>query len=188
MPEPEPRKAAAPIEAAVRSHPIAAMTDTRPSPAFPDEDELRVTVSAIVRVRGGAPFPLQSWREVRRLALVLAVGLPAIMLAFHFLDPGAPAAYIVLPVLAGGLLPLMLPPTGRFEVATHGDARSLAGTLDETLAALGYAREGAGTDVVRYRARAQGRAGPVAVTIGERRLAITGPVAVLEGLHQHLAS
>jgi predicted MFS family arabinose efflux permease len=166
---------------------MAAMTEHTPSRALPGDEAQRVTVSAIVRLRGGARFPLQSWRQTRRLALVLPLGLAAIMLAFHFLDPQAPAAYIVLPVLAGGLLPLMLPPTGRFEVATH-DARALAGTLDETLAALGYVREGAAAGVIRYRVRAPGGARPVAVTIGERGLAITGPVAVLEGLHQHLAS
>jgi hypothetical protein len=146
----------------------------------------RITVSRVVRLRGGARFPLQSWRQARRLALVLAVGQPAIMLAFHFLDPGAAAPYIVLPVLAGGLLPLLMPPTGRFEVAAD-DPRALAGTLDETLAALGYEREESGADLIRYRVRAQGRGRPIAVAVGDRRLAITGPLAVLHGLQQHLA-
>jgi hypothetical protein len=146
----------------------------------------RITVSRVVRLRGATRFPLHSWRQTRRLALVLAVGLPAIMLAFHFLDPGAAAPYIVLPVLAGGLLPLLMPPTGRFEVATD-DARALAGTLDETLAALGYERAESAADVIRYRVRAQGRGRPIAVTIVDRRLAITGPFAVLQGLQQHLA-
>jgi hypothetical protein len=170
------------------------MTENRPNPALPNDApgaghaaSQRVTVSAIVRVRGGARFPLQSWRQARRLALVLAIGLPAIMLAFHFLDPGASAPYIVLPVLAGGLLPLAIPPSGSFEVITDGDARALAGTLDETLAALGYEREEAAAGVIRYRVRKQGRGRPIAVTVGERQLAITGPVAVLRGLQQHLA-
>jgi hypothetical protein len=35
--------------------------------------------------------------------------------------------------------------------------------------------------------RAPSRGRPIAVTLGERRLAISGPVAVLQGLHQHLA-
>lgn len=170
------------------------MTENRPGPALPDDapgagldEPQRVTVSAIVRVRGGARFPLQSWRQARRLALVLAIGLPAIMLAFHFLDPGASAPYIVLPVLAGGLLPLLIPPTGRFEVVTDGDARALAGTLDETLAALGYVRAEAAAGTIRYHVRNQGRGGPIAVAVGERKLAISGPVAVLQGLRQHLA-
>jgi hypothetical protein len=169
---------------------MATMTENTPSPALQDAvprgAPQRVTVSRVVRLRGAARFPLNSWRQARRLALVLAIGLPAIMLAFHFLDPEAAAPYIVLPVLAGALLPLLMPPTGRFEVATD-DAPALAGTLDETLAALGYTREETGPQLIRYRVREPGRGRPIAVTLGERRLAITGPLAVLQGLQQHLA-
>jgi hypothetical protein len=172
---------------------MATMTENTPDPSLPyavpgagDAAAQRLTVSRIVRLRGASAFPLNSWRQARRLALVLAVGLPAIMLAFHFLDPGAAAPYIVLPVLAGGLLPLLMPPTGRFEVVTD-DAHALAGTLDETLAALGYAREETGPHLIRYRERAPSRGRPIAVTLGERQLAISGPVGVLQGLRQHLA-
>jgi hypothetical protein len=174
---------------------MASMTHNTPGPALPDELDApgdaavapQVTVSHIVRLRGAERFPLASWRQLRRLALLLAIGLPAIMLAFHFLDPGASAPYIVLPVLAGGLLPLMLTPSGRFEVVTEGDALVLAGALEEPLAALGYERVDAPAGTIRYGARAQVRARPVSVTVGARKLAVTGPVAVLRCLRQQLA-
>jgi hypothetical protein len=169
---------------------MANMTENKP--LLPDELDgagaaRRVTVSNIVRLRGAERFPLPSWRQLRRLALLLAIGLPAIMLAFHFLDPAAPAPYIVLPVLAGGLLPLMQTPTGRFEAVTDGDAHELARAFDEPLAALGYERSDAPAGIIVYRARAQGRGRPVAVTVGTRQLAVTGPVAVLRCLQRQLA-
>jgi hypothetical protein len=108
------------------------------------------------------------------------------MLAFHLLDPGAPAPYIVLPVLAGGLLPLLFPPTGRFEIATGGDARTLA-ALDEALDALGYTRIDAGPGTVSYRVLETGRGRPIAVTVGTHKLDIAGPIAALRRLQQRLA-
>jgi hypothetical protein len=154
----------------------------RDCPQFP-----AVAVTQLVRLRGGARFPLQAWRQTGRLAVVLAVGLPAIMLAFHFLDPAAAPSYIVFPVLAGGLLPLLMPPPGRFEIATDGDAHACAAVLDDVLGALGYARQAVEPGVIRYRLRGSGRSRPIDVRVGEHRLAVVGPVVALRSLRQRLA-
>jgi hypothetical protein len=146
-----------------------------------------VAIAQPVRLRGAARFPLQAWRQTRRLALVLAIGLPAIMLAFHFLDSGAAPSYIVLPVLAGGLLPLLMPPRGRFEIATNGDAHTCAARLDDVLGALGYVREAIGPGVVRYRLRGPARGWPIEVRAGGKELAVVGPALALQSLRQRLA-
>jgi hypothetical protein len=146
-----------------------------------------LAVTRLVRLRGASRFPLHAWRQTGRLALVLALGLPAIMLAFHLLDPAAAPSYIVLPVLAGGLLPLLVPPAGRFEIATDGDPHSCAAALDDVLGALGYEREAIEPGVIRYRLRASRRARAVDVRVGQHRLAVIGPLAALQSLRQRLA-
>lgn len=91
-----------------------------------------VTFSDIERVPEQArrPSPLRSPQRVTLLVLTLALGLPALMFIFQQIDPGAPLAYIVVPVLAGGLLPMMSMMPGRFEVTTRFDACHLVVTLD----------------------------------------------------------
>ena len=59
-----------------------------------------VTLSAVVRNRAR--------RQLCRYLLTLSLGLPAIALLMHLLDPGAPLAFIVVPVVAGGVLPVLL--------------------------------------------------------------------------------
>jgi hypothetical protein len=73
--------------------------------------------------------PIRSWRQLARYGATLALGLPAIAMAIHLLDPTAPLAYIVGPVLAGGLLPAFALLPSRFEVNTRFQARHLVGTL-----------------------------------------------------------
>lgn len=53
-----------------------------------------------------AVVPICTRRQFARYATTLALGLPAIVLLAHLFDPAAPIGYIVLPVLAGGLLPI----------------------------------------------------------------------------------
>jgi len=70
----------------------------------------------------------------------MALGLPALVVAFHLIDPTAPLGYIVVPVLMGALLPTAartLP--GRLEVTTRFSACHLVGTLDAAMERLGYA-------------------------------------------------
>jgi hypothetical protein len=157
---------------------------------------LAYTVSEIVRSRGRSRFPIQSWRQLRRLALTLALGLPAIMLAFHFLDPAAPLAYIVAPVLAGGLLPLLMMPPGQFEVASRAaGTEALAGALEHAFAGMGFEKKPDHHGALRYGARKQGwlgwhalgwHNGEVELTLRGHAIDVSGPVAILHALRQHM--
>jgi hypothetical protein len=152
-----------------------------------------VTLSEVVHAHDRARllFPIQSWRQLGALALTLALGLPAIMFAAHLLAPATPLAYIVIPVLAGGLLPVLAALPGRFEVSTRFDAQHLVGTLDHTLGTLGYAQAGAQAGALRYRARKPGwfrsREQEIAVTLRDRRIEIVGPIATLRTLQGRMA-
>ena len=152
-----------------------------------------VTFSEIERARDQArhPSPLLSRRSVVTLGLTLALGLPALMFVFHLLDPTAPLAYIVLPVLLGGLLPTLQALPGRLEVATRFDARHLVGTLDDTLGKLGYVQAERTLDSVRYRARAarwpQWQNKEIVVAVRSHALEVTGPVAALRALRRQMA-
>ena len=101
-----------------------------------------VTLTAVVRNHARRQFlcPIRSWRQLGLYAITLALGLPVIAMLAHLFDPTAPLPYIVAPVLAGGLLPAFALLPGRFEVSTRFHAYHLVGTLDESLAALGYVK------------------------------------------------
>jgi hypothetical protein len=152
-----------------------------------------VTMSEVVRAHDRARllFPIQSWRQFGALAATLALGLPAIMFAVHLLDPAAPLAYIVIPVLLGGLLPVFAVLPGRFEVRTRFDAQHLVSTLDDTLGTLGYAPAATEAGALRYRARRGGwfssREREIAVTLRDRRIEIVGPIATLRTLQRRMA-
>jgi len=121
---------------------------------------------------------------------MLALGLPALMIAFHLLDPSAPLAYIVVPVLLGGLLPMVQVLPGRVQVRTRFDACHLVGTLDDALAKLGYVQAGRAPGTVRYRARSEGwpqwQNREIAVTVRDHVLEVTGPVAALRALRRQM--
>ncbi|MGZ5203030.1 MAG: hypothetical protein ACXWC4_24970 [Telluria sp.] len=147
-----------------------------------------VTFSDIERAPEQArrrPSSLGLPQPAARLVLTLALGLPALMVAFHQFDPGAPLAYIVLPILAGGLMPMAAQMmTGRFEVTTRFDACHLVVTLDEALGRLGYAPAERIPGAVRYRARGGKE---IAVTVREHALEVTGPVRALRALRTQMA-
>jgi hypothetical protein len=151
-----------------------------------------VTMSEIVRAHDRARllFPIQSWRQFAAFAATLALGLPAIMVGVHLLDPAAPLAYIVIPVLLGGLLPAFAVLPGRFEVRTRFDAQHMVGTLDHTLGTLGYAQADAEAGALRYRARKaswfSSGAQDIAVTLRDRQLEIVGPIATLRMLQRRM--
>jgi hypothetical protein len=151
-----------------------------------------VTFSDIEPVQGRSRH-LPNLRFVRRLAslaLLLALGLPALMIAFHLLDPTAPLAYIVVPVLLGGLLPVTQVLPGQFRVTTRFDACHMVGTLDEALARLGYVQAQRSPGTVRYRAR--GARWPswlnkeIEVTVKPHALEVTGPMPALKALRLHI--
>lgn len=144
-----------------------------------------VTFSDIERVPELArPAVLASKQRILLLGLTLALGLTAMMFAFHLFDPAAPLAYIVLPVLAGGLLPMAHMMPGRLEVMTRFEACHLVCTLDEAVGRLGYAPAERAPGAVRYRTRG-GR--EIAVTVRAHALEVTGPVPVLRALRRQMA-
>jgi hypothetical protein len=150
-----------------------------------------VTFSDIVRIpnQPRSPFTLHGKRGPGQLALTLGLGLAALALVIHLIDPAAPLVYIVVPVLAGGLLPLVGVVPGRLEVATRFDACNLVGTLDETLRQLGYKPAARGPGALRYRthaARWAGRGNDVGITVRDHTLEVTGPIAVLQALRDRM--
>jgi hypothetical protein len=153
-----------------------------------------VTFSEIERVRKGPHRPSLT-SQAQRLALLLlclVLGLPALVLVFHLIDPTAPLGYIVVPVLLGGLMPAVartLP--GRFEVTTRFSACHLVGTLDEAMERLGYTLKERGPGTVRYRMRAarwpKWQGADITVTVRDHMLEVTGPMRTLRALRGQLS-
>jgi hypothetical protein len=153
-----------------------------------------ISFSEVVYAHDVAPWLSRS-RPRRRLAsfaLLLAAGLAGLMALFHWLDPGAPLAFIVAPVLAGGLLPLFALMPARFEVTTRFQARHLLRTLEEGLDRLGYERAAAPGEMLRYRPRSARWMGwpvkTIEVTLREHVLCISGPAITLHALRKCLGA
>jgi hypothetical protein len=152
-----------------------------------------VTLSAVVRdhARRQLLCPIRTWRQLGQYATTLALGLPAIAVVAHLFDPAAPIACIVAPVLAGGLLPAFALLPGRFEVNTRFHAHYLVGTLDESLARLGYIKTVEDAASLRYRPRRrqwlQGAAAEIAVTLRANTADIAGPLGTLRALQGQLS-
>ena len=152
-----------------------------------------VTFSDIVRVpeQPRALSALRAGSGLAALMLTLALGAAALVVAFHLLDPTAPLGYIVLPVLAGALLPLAGALPGRLEVTTRFRACHLVGTLDDALGKLGYEPATRAPGSLRYRARTSPwpawRKREIAVTVHAHALELTGPVPALRALRQQMA-
>lgn len=150
-----------------------------------------VTFSDIEHVQGRprrSPI-LLSWRRLARLALLVALGLPAMTIVFHLLDPTAPLSYIVLPVLIAGLLPMTQVLHGRFSVTTRFDACHLALTLNDTLGRLGYEQIQSGPGALHYQVRGSWSGWlnrDIAVTVHAHMLDVTGPVPALRALRKHM--
>jgi hypothetical protein len=153
-----------------------------------------VTFSEVVYAHDAAPW-LGRMRPRRRLvsfALLMAAGLACLVLLFHALDPAAPLAFIVAPVLAGGLLPLCALMPARFEVTTRFEARHLLRTVEEGLDSLGYERAAQAGDAVCYRSRHAGwmrwPSKTVEVTLREHMLCIAGPASTLRAVRKTLGA
>lgn len=151
-----------------------------------------VTFSEIVRIHE-RPFFLGrrgTWRQLLPWVLTLALGLPLLMLAMHLIDPGTPLPYIVLPALAGGLMPVAMMGPGRFEMNTRFDANHMISALDEALVSLGYCRTAAAPDSISYfrpRPWLRGREGAIVVAVKPHALQVVGPVGSLRLLQQRIA-
>jgi hypothetical protein len=138
----------------------------------------------------GAPrrAGLRGLAPLAAYGLTLAIGMPLLVLVLRLLDPGAPLAYIVLPVLAGLALPLWAPPPGRFDVSTRFDARYLRATLDSAMGEMGYTQVCAGPDRIRYATNGSAwRARSVSVRIRPHVLEVVGPIPTLRALQAALA-
>ncbi|GAB3420309.1 hypothetical protein NX774_17215 [Massilia agilis] len=151
-----------------------------------------VSFSEVVYAHEVAPWlsPHRPRRRLATFALVMVLGLAGLVVLFRKLDPTAPLAYIVIPVLAGGLLPLFALMPARFEATTRFEARHLLRTLEEGLAALGYERIPMPPGFLRYRPRGGLRwpSRDIEVTLREHVLAITGPAITLHALRKCLGA
>jgi hypothetical protein len=152
-----------------------------------------VTLGAVVRnhARRQLLCPIRSWRQLGLYALTLALGLPLIAVVARVLDPGAPLAYILVPVLAGGLLPAFALLPGRFEVKTRFQAHHLLSTLDESLQHLGYVKTVENAARLHYQPRRRrwfgGPAADIDVTLHPYAADIAGPLRALRVLQRTLA-
>ena len=153
-----------------------------------------VSMSQVVRSHDSYRFlcPIQSWSQLVSLALTLTVGLALIAALFMALDPTAPMAYILLPVLLGGLAPVFAALPGRFEVVTRFQAHHFLKTLDATIVEMGYApAESASGRTRQYRPQAKlfrWKENAIAVTVTEHAITVGGPVFALRLLQEKLAA
>lgn len=144
-----------------------------------------VYANDIVRTRHAAT-PGRLWP----FWLFLGGGLLAIVLLMRLADPGAPLAWIALPALAGGLLPVWALMPARFEASTRFEARHLVTTVEEALRALGYESVGGAPDALRYRKLRRWPGGPareVSVSVRPHVLDIAGPAITLRALQKALS-
>jgi hypothetical protein len=153
-----------------------------------------VTFSEIERIRKGShdSSPIDSAQRLVLLLTSMVLGLPALVIAFHLIDPTAPLGYIVVPVLLGGLLPAVartLP--GRLEVTTRFSACHLVGTLDDAMDRLGYTPAERGPGTVRYRMRParwpKWQGADITVTVLDHLLEVSGPMRTLRALRSQLS-
>jgi hypothetical protein len=151
-----------------------------------------VTFSELIYAHEVAPWlsPARPRWRLAGFALVMVLGLAGLVVLFHELDPGTPLVYIVAPVLAGGILPLLALMPARFEVTTRFEARHLLRSLEEGLQRLGYERMAMPPGHLRYRPRqgfgANWPAKEIDVTLREHALSITGPAITLHALRKGL--
>lgn len=151
-----------------------------------------VMFSEIVHAHRGAGG-LRGLSPLTAYGLTVAAGMPLLVLALRAFDPGAPLAVIVLPMLAGLVLPLWAGTPGRLEVSTRFDAIHMRHTLGEVLAALGYVESeaGAAPGRIRYVMSTgnawRNRGQRVHVRIHAHALDVVGPIPTLRAL-QHALS
>jgi hypothetical protein len=153
-----------------------------------------VTFSEVIYAHEVVPWlsPQRPWRRLASFALVMVLGVAGLIALFHQLDPTAPIAFVVVPVLAGALLPLLALMPARFEVTTRFEARHLLVTLEEGLDQLGYERQPMPPGYLRYRPRGsflmRWPSKDIEVALREHLLCITGPAITLHALRKCLSA
>lgn len=151
-----------------------------------------VMFSEVMYAHEVAPWlsPARPRLRLASFALLMVLGLAGLVMLFHRLDPGAPLEFIVIPVLAGGVVPLLAFMPARFEATTRFEARHLLRTLEDGLASLGYERSQAPPGQLRYRPRqgpgARWPAKEIAVVLREHLLSVSGPALTLHALRKCL--
>jgi hypothetical protein len=151
-----------------------------------------VSMSQVVRAHDPIRFlcPIQSWSQFVSLGLTLAVGLTFIATLCMAIDPSAPVAYIVIPVLVGGLAPVFAALPGRFHVSTRFHAHYFVKTIDEAIVAMGYNRAESADGRTRYQPRTRlvrWKENAIEVSVSEHAIVVGGPVFALRMLQQRLA-
>jgi hypothetical protein len=153
-----------------------------------------VSMSQVVRSHDSYRYlcPIQSWSQFISLALTMTVGLALIAMLFAALDPGAPIAYVVVPVLVGGMAPVFAVLPARFEVSTRFHASHFVKTLDETILSMGYVPVESDADRIRCYSRRAGlfhwKESAIAVTVGEHAITVGGPIGAMRQLQQKLVT
>jgi hypothetical protein len=153
-----------------------------------------VSLTQVVRSHDSYRFlcPIQSWSQLVSLALTLTIGLALISMLFMALDPTAPVAYILIPVLMGGMAPVFAALPARFEVVTRFQARHFLKTLDEAILSMGYQPAAGDADCnPRYQPQARlfrWKESAIAVTVTEHSITVGGPVFVLRMLQHKLTA
>lgn len=151
-----------------------------------------VTMSDVVRSHESYRYlcPIQSWSQFLSLAVTLTVGLALIAMVVAAIDPSAPIAFVVLPVLLGGLVPVFAVLPARFEVCTRFQAQHFVKTLDETILSMGYAQTESGANRTHLYSRKSGlfhwKESAISVTVGEHAIIVGGPIAAMYQLQQKL--
>lgn len=150
-----------------------------------------VMFSEIAHAHRG-PALLRGMSPLTAYGLTVAIGMPLLVLALRALDPDAPLACIVLPMLAGLALPLWAGTPGRLDVSTRFDAIHMRPTLGEALVALGYVEGTAAPGQLRY-VRQAGKPWParmqtVNVRIHAHALEVVGPIPALRALQAALSA
>lgn len=156
-----------------------------------------VTLSQVVRSQQSYRLAnrVQSWRELAALALTLSVGLVGIALLLMTLDPGAPLAWIIVPVLLGGTVPLFAALPGQFDVLTRFDAAHFLNNVEANLQAMGYAVDQAASAhdgrCRCYRRRAHlfhWKESTLTLSVHDHAITIAGPMPALRQLQHRLGA
>ncbi len=151
-----------------------------------------VMFSEVMYAHEVAPWlsPARPRLRLVSFALFMVLGLAGLVLLFHRLDPGTPLEFIVIPVLAGGIVPLLALMPARFEATTRFEARHLLRNLEDGLWGLGYERMPTPPGHLRYRPRqglgARWPAKEIDVVLCEHVLSVSGPALTLHALRKCL--
>lgn len=152
-----------------------------------------ISISQVVRAHQPHRllFPVQSWNQLMSFLLTLAFSVGATVVLFNLVMPTAPPAFVVIPAIVGGSLPLFAVLPARLVIATRFHAQHLTSRLDESIRSLGYARDEERSGALRYQARSplwlRSKENRIVVTVREHAIEIEGPIATLRTLQKKMA-